>query len=325
MDTFLLYLDEWPWIFTISIAAFLSFDYWRLPDLTIESAFTAGMASVFIASTKGSNGGQFLAFLILLFLGIPAFLSFVTWSLSLLRFPSLFAGLVVTLGAYTLNFKLNGGQTSQEIHVNWPQVLNFTSLDKSARFYLLALLLALVMAVIVGVFATRRIGFRIFLARRTIEPVVSESIGINGSLATFVAMIVYNLIAFTGGVGFALTSSQTSVSMLGAIIPGLACMFILRAIRGLLAAPASGMLQKKRRSSVSWLIQRSDSIWMLLAGLALLSAVTAALRMTARNAAHGVAMLNAYTAIGILVVWVLVSFVGYLMGKRISSNSNADF
>lgn len=324
MDTLLLYLDEWPWIFTLSVAAFLSFDYWRLPDLTIESAFTAGMASLFLASTHSVSGGGFLVLLGLLLLAVPTFLSLATWSLYMLRLPSLFAGLVVTLGAYTLNFHLNGAQASQQIYVSW-QMFRISGLDTSAHFLLFALLWSGLIAVVLGVFTTRTIGVRIFLSRRTVEPVVPDAIGINGPLSTLLAMIVYNIIAFTGGVGFALKTSMTSVSMLGAIIPGLACMFILQAIRGLLATPTLGAAPQTRGALTNWLIRKSDSIWILLLSLALLSAITSVLRMAARDYANGVAMLNAYTAIGIFLMWALMSGVGFLMGKRISSNRNEHF
>src|SRR5688572_14370417 len=43
------YFGEWPYIFTIGLAVYLSFEYWDFPDLTIESAFTAGMVSTFLA------------------------------------------------------------------------------------------------------------------------------------------------------------------------------------------------------------------------------------------------------------------------------------
>ena len=241
MNDLILHLGEWPWIFVMALAVYLSFEHWNFPDLTIESTFTAGMTTVYFVSKMDVPVASRVLLVIALGFAICLVLSLATWALAMLRFPALFAGLVVMLSAYSLNYHLNGGALSQQLQIrtdDLPSWLRFSGLNASEHYFLLSVVSGILVAIMIWMFDRSIRGRRLWISRRTIESDVPHALGINAPSRLYISMVVYNLVAFVGGLGFALQNAYSGVSFVGAIAPGIACMFILRAAKNYAASPS---------------------------------------------------------------------------------------
>lgn len=321
------YLSEWPYILTISIAVYLSFEYWRFPDLTIESSFTAGMVSTYLAFSSQHDS---LALLILLMILFPAGYALSTWLLAFANLPPLFAGLLVMLGAYTVNFLANGGEVSKGGFLNeakLPGFLRTGSWNTLEKFFLLYIALSILIIIILHLFSKSKLAIKLHLSRRANDPLVPVAAGIKYYPHLFICMIIYNLVSFIGGVGFALSNDISGVSFLGAITPGLACMFIVRGFKEYVSVPSKTRSRAEGLNKLTSLALRgSDSLTFILIVLVILSGVITLMRFWVRDWAKGqMGLLNAYTAIGTFVVWALISGVAKLMGKRIRYGKANDY
>lgn len=326
MNNLILCLGDWPWIFTISIAVYLAFEHWRFPDLTIEGSFTAGMTATYFAFNHESDPkiGVELPFppvliVVLFSLIISLLLSVLTWLMARST-PALFAGLIVTLSAYTINFFINGQETSKMVYQAFPIPRLLRYLAQSAgdlMFWLSCVLLAL--TIVFLIFFSQRSSYytQITLARRTNEAAVTAAIGMSNAYLLLVAMLIYNLISFYGGVGLALLNNQSSVSFLGAISPGLFCMFIVRQVRLWSAAPVvSGAVRQPSRAT-RFLLQRSDSLPFILTAIGLASFLLVMVRFVVMRFYAAPGLLNAFTAFATFAVWGVFGLIAKRAGKEI--------
>ncbi|MFN0012155.1 MAG: hypothetical protein ACKVS8_10995 [Phycisphaerales bacterium] len=319
MITLILYISEWPWILLVMLAVYLAFEHWRFPDLTIEASFTAGMTAVHFALTHATTTTGRLSLFVLLAGGLPLLLSLATWSLSRLRLAPLFAGLLVTLAAYSLNYHLNGSQTAQGLDLatapaSWKHL---TGLNSSEISTILFLVTALALAAAFCLFDTSRLGRSILLARRTQDPAAAVAIGLHPGRALFAGMCVYNSIAFMGGAGFAVQNSFSGVSFIAAITPGIAGMFAVRAIKQHAGAPSVSRPPSWTTTVVRALLRWSDSTSLVVLSIVALSLLVTLMRFEIRGRA-GPGMLNAYTAAATIGLWILLATGARLIGKRVT-------
>jgi putative ABC transport system permease protein len=321
VTSFVLTFGEWPWILAISIATYLSFERWRFPDLTIEGAFSAGMASSYFAAVSGDHPPGRFFLLLIAALAIPAILATACWTLARLRFPSLLAGLVVMLSAYSMNFVLNGNSVSQQLPIN----AYFRSNEAMARFeagFGVALALSLLLAVVALLLDRSRLGNRLLLARQTRNPDVVTALGINAPLTLLMGMIVYNGVAFLGGVAFAFQEQVTGLSFIGAISTGLASTFLLRSLVSIASAPSRRPLLPSVDRLLRFFLGLPNSLLPVMVALVILSGLTTFVRVSAREYAS-LGMLNALTAAGTITLWLVVSALGSALGKRVSGFDDA--
>lgn len=322
------YFGEWPYIFIISIAVYLSFEYWRFPDLTIESSFTAGTVAAYIAFTNGHRPLVWLTLLLVL----PVLYAGGTWVLARLQLPPLFAGLLVVLMAYSFNFWLNDRQVNQggflrDYGSKLPRFLQPGSINTVEKFFVFYFVLALSVILLLVALSRSKLGMKIYLSRRTKDPAVPDAIGINHYLYLFLCMCTYNVVAYIGGVGFALSSDTSAVSLLGAITPGLACMFIVKAAKDYISAPSKVNAPAARAGRLSGLfLQKSDSLWFILLVLFLLSGLVAWARFQSRNIFKAeIGLLNALTAVATFAVWAAVAGFAYLLGKKVQHGGVSNY
>lgn len=318
--TYLFY--EWPYIIAMSIAVYLSFEYWRFPDLTVESSFTAGMVGVYWALTQTKLDPHLSFFLFLVF--IPLIYSLLTWGLTLLSLPSLFAGLLVLLGTYTINFLANGSDIAQggflvDSNRSLPAYLRSGKFNPVDKGFFISIAIAISIVVVLHFFSKTVLAVKLHMSRRALDPLVPVAADINYYLYLFIGMWIYNTVAFLGGMGFALGSDISAVGFLGAITPGLTCTFIVKGIREYISVPSRRISRSKNVNRFSKAaLQKSDSLTFVLIVLVLLSAVITLLRFEVRDLVKGrVGLLNAVTAIGTVVVWVVISLIARALGKRV--------
>ena len=224
------------------------------------------------------------------------------------------------LSAYSLNYHLNGGALSQQLQIrtdDLPSWLRFSGLNASEHYFLLSVVSGILVAIMIWMFDRSIRGRRLWISRRTIESDVPHALGINAPSRLYISMVVYNLVAFVGGLGFALQNAYSGVSFVGAIAPGIACMFILRAAKNYAASPSRRFIRGNQKPFMRKLIRAADSSWFLVLILAILAVFISLMRFTvAGMTSHG--MLNAYTAIGTVGVWCCVALVAFLMGKQVT-------
>lgn len=323
------YLGEWPYILIISISVYLSFEYWRFPDLTIESSFTAGMVSTYIAFTNEHFPPPiWLAILVLL----PLLYAGCTWLLAFFNLPPLFAGLLVVLGAYTANFLLNNKQVSETgfLHRYAAKLPGFWrpgSINTVEKFFLLYFGLALIVMLFLIFVSKSRLGMRLYLSRRTKDPIVPDAIGINPYSHLFICMCVYNVIAYIGGVGLALSTDTSAVTFLGTITPGLACMFIVKAAKDYISAPSKVNARTVHTGRFSaFFLHKSDQLWFILVVLFVLSALITLARFKFRDLSKAeIGLLNAYTAFGTFLVWAAITGFAKFMGKKVRHGTAGNY
>ncbi|MFO1044243.1 MAG: hypothetical protein U0941_20865 [Planctomycetaceae bacterium] len=325
MNTFLLYFGEWHWIFLMSLAVLMSFSWWRFPDLTVESSFCAGMVCTYIAM-KMSGGSIAHLLIAVLLLGIASTVafSFATWALAAIDFPPLFAGLVVMLAAYSANFYLNGSVDVQMLDMH--HIFPTTSPEATPagdRAAVFSFMLAVAIGALLVWFSRTRSYEVLTLVRRIPDQHVARTFGLRKEVALLLAMLIYNLVSFVGGVGEALYTSQSSVTFTGAVSPGILCTFITRQIRLWASTTAYRSSQSaipKSESTTSrilhWFIRQSDELWLSVSIIALLSAVASAVRHFIHSS-ETPGMMNAYTALGTFVGYLVCAGVAKVVGKQV--------
>jgi ABC-type uncharacterized transport system permease subunit len=323
------YFGEWPYILIISIAVYLSFEYWRFPDLTIESSFTAGMVATYIAFTNEQLSP--LVWLIIL-VSLPLIYAGCTWLLAFLNLPPLFAGLLVVLGAYTANFLLNNKQVSETgfIHDNGTKLADFLkpgSINTVEKFFLLYFVLAAFIILFLVFLSRSKLGMRLYLSRRTKDPLVPDALGIRQYSHLFLCMCTYNVIAYIGGIGFALSTDTSAVTFLGTITPGLACMFIVKAAKDYVSAPSKVNARIGHTGRISGaILRKSDSLWFILVVLLVLSGLIALARFKFRDLANAeIGLLNAFTAFGTFLVWAAITGFAKFLGKKVRNGAAGNF
>ncbi|GEK09022.1 hypothetical protein PPE03_12710 [Pseudoalteromonas peptidolytica] len=186
-----------------------------------------------------------------------------------------------------------------------------------------ALAIAFLIAIIAAFIDKIRLGKSIFLSRRIADRSVAKSLGLNSSLLLLYSMIIYNSIGMMGGVLFASSNNLSSVSFLGAIAPGLAAMFIVKAAKEYATLPSNRKLSSTASGFSHWIVKKTDSIGFIVVLLVILSVVITLVRFKLREFEMSLGMLNAFTAIGTFFVWGLIGVVAQLSGKSVKENLGA--
>jgi len=314
-------LVELPLILSLSFAVYLSFEYWRFPDLTIETVFVSGMVASYLGTGLGNSVlAEFLwtLFFAIVFVGTYSFL---TLSLFLFRFPPLFAGLIVLLFGFSVNFFLNGQQASQSMLGSEIIILvkDRSSDGTLTPLWLMGLGLTLTVIGAVFVFDKTKTGAKLRLLRQIDNKELVASLSRRPIGYLWIAMLVYNFVAVTGGIAWGLSNAFSHVESLGLVTVGLATMFLVRAIRSVAAAPTRTRRNGGSRKLGEAVLVKTDSLmWIFV--IVVLSSLALSIGRFFINGIPAFAYpgaANALTAASIIVIWIAVIAFGSMLGRQL--------
>jgi ABC-type uncharacterized transport system permease subunit len=315
-------LGELPLIIALSFSVYLSFEYWRFPDLTVETVFVSGMVAGYIGSALGNS---FMAELLLMLVVSAVFVLFyssITLALFKARLPPLFAGLIVLLAGYSINFLLNGQQLTQTLNPHDSSIiLYFKNLawDGTLKIlWVIGLTLVLLSAAFLLWLDQTKLGAKIRLLRQLDSKELIATVTDKPAAYLLLGMIAYNFVAVIGGMSFGLSNSLASVETFGYVTVGLATMFLVRALRQALASPTRRSTSDKNRERSDGFLRKTDNLsWIMLILLVSSFLICLGRYFATTMIVNQPGIVNALTAASIVAVWSGVFLIAWLLGRAL--------
>lgn len=302
-------LAETPWIGALGLACYLGFRYWYLSDISVEASFSGGMIAAFQVSTSDAPLAT-LAFCALVSIGSAVLANCVQVAIGI---PRLFAGLIALLALYSLNFWLLGKRSTQAVALSPSLDALLGTRSVSTLFAVFVVCFAMVLVVS---FDRSSPGLRCRLHHQTTDTAVANTYA-SRAWALPAAYALCHWLAWVGGLAFALQNRLAANSLFGYLSSGLACMFVVAALRMWLAQPSRAKAGRVREYLSTQLLRSSDHLAVVAMIVWFCASVISLVRFELRGLAAGrIGVLNGFIAGGCVAIWIAIGLGGRAFGKK---------